>query len=97
VNAYTEIEARQKYCPASMSRPNGATSCLGQSCMAWRWVTQPAEYIWSAFQPAEEEPTPPAGGGWGMIDSDDSDPRGVTYHWKRTLEQRGLCGLGGNR
>jgi hypothetical protein len=33
----TPEEAEKMGCPTSMNRPEFAASCIGKTCMAWRW------------------------------------------------------------
>lgn len=38
---YTELEAKEKWCPYSyMHRPSPTATlkCVGSKCMAWRWI-----------------------------------------------------------
>ena len=35
----TPEEAEKMGCCMSMNRPEFAASCIGKTCMAWRWIT----------------------------------------------------------
>jgi len=40
----TPEEAEKMGCCMSMNRPEFAASCIGKTCMAWRWAKESVEY-----------------------------------------------------
>ena len=41
----TPEEAEKMGCCMSMNRPEFAASCIGKTCMAWRWEMKPSMLI----------------------------------------------------